>query len=241
MAIEVAVAEVLKTLRAAAERAGRSPSSITLVAVSKTKSIEEMEAYATIASREGVPTVFGENYLQEIRAKRPQLPAGSELHMIGPLQSNKVRDAVQLCGVIESVHTLKTLELVAKEAARINKRQRVFLQVNIGEDSNKSGFSAQALREALSVCVARAADIQLEGLMTILPYEEEPEASRPFFRAMADLRKNLLLEGHAAAFHNGAITLSMGMSDDFDIAIEEGADVVRVGTALFGERLGTNA
>lgn len=237
MATEVAVTQVLKTLRAAAERSGRIPSSITLLAVSKTKSIEEMSAYAALASREGVRAVFGENYLQEIKAKRSQIPPGSELHMIGPLQSNKVRDAVQLCDVIESVHTLKTLQLVAKEAARINKRQRILLQVNIGEDPNKSGFSPEALRETLGVCAAHSQEIQLEGLMTILPYEEDPEASRPYFRAMNSLRAQLHSEGRADAFHNGVLALSMGMSDDFHIAIEEGADIVRVGTALFGERL----
>ncbi len=236
MAIEVAVAQVLKTLRAAAERASRTPASITLVAVSKTKSIEQMVAYATIAAREGMTAVFGENYLQEIKAKRPQLPQGSELHMIGPLQSNKIRDAVLLCDVIESVHTLKTLQLVIKEAARINKRQRILLQVNIGSDPNKSGFSPHELLEALSVCATNERDVQLEGLMTILPYEEEPEASRPHFKAMSELRNRLLSEGRAEAFHYGAIALSMGMSDDFHLAIEEGADIVRVGTALFGER-----
>ncbi len=237
MANEVAVAQVLKTLRAAAERSGRSPSSITLVAVSKTKSIEEMGAYAALASREGVPIVFGENYLQEIKAKRLHLPPGSELHMIGPLQSNKVRDAVQLCDVIESVHTLKTLQLVAKEAARINKRQRILLQVNIGEDPNKSGFTPDTLRDALGVCAAHPQELQLEGLMTMLPYEENPEASRPHFRALARLREQLHSERGTDAFHSGFIALSMGMSDDFHIAIEEGADIVRVGTALFGERL----
>lgn len=236
MSIDVAVGQVLKTLRGAAERAGRDPSTITLVAVSKTKCIEDMRSYAGIAAHEGIPVVFGENYLQEIKTKRPNLPPGSELHMIGPLQSNKVRDAVQLCDVIESVHTLKTLQLVAKEAARINKRQRILLQVNIGEDPDKSGFSPEALLEALNVCSTNAQQLQLEGLMTILPYDEDSEASRPHYRAMAVLRGQLLAEGYGRAFHNGSIALSMGMSDDFNVAIDEGADFVRVGTALFGER-----
>ncbi len=237
MAIDSAVAQVLKILRAAALGSGRPPQSISLVAVSKTKSLDEMRLYAQIASKEGIRVVFGENYLQEIKAKRRDLPAGSELHMIGPLQSNKIRDAVQLCDVIESVHSLKTLQLVAKEAARIQKRQRIMLQVNIGDDPNKSGFSVETLHEALALCASNTTHLQLEGLMTILPYEENPEASRPHYKAMSDLKSRLLTEGHATAFHNSSIALSMGMSDDFHIAIEEGADLVRVGTALFGERV----
>jgi hypothetical protein len=234
--IEAAVVQVLSTIRAAAAGVGRNPESITLVAVSKTRSVEEMRAYATFAARQGISVVFGENYLQEIKAKRSELPAGSEVHMIGPLQSNKIRDAVQLCDVIESVHTLKALQLAAKEAARIGKKQRIMLQVNIGRDPHKSGFSPEGVFEALEACATHSQDIQLEGLMTILPYAEDPEASRPHFRAMSDLRRQLLSEEHAKVFHNQSIVLSMGMSDDFRIAIEEGADLVRVGTALFGER-----
>lgn len=237
MSIESAVADVLKTLRAAATKSGRSPESVTLVAVSKTKSIDEMRAYAEAARREGVRIVFGENYVQEIKEKRPQLPENSELHIIGPLQSNKVRDAALLCDVIESVHSLKVLGLVAKEAARLGKRQRILLQVNIGQDDNKSGFSVEALDEALEVCAAHSNTIQLEGLMTILPYDESPEASRPYFKAMAALRAELIARGKGDVFQNSTIALSMGMSHDFHIAIEEGADLVRVGTALFGERV----
>jgi hypothetical protein len=215
---------------------GRNPGSVTLVAVSKTKTIEAMREYAVAAGRMALPVVFGENYLQEIKEKRPHVAADAELHMIGPLQSNKVRDAVGLCDVIESVHSLKVLELVAKEAARINKRQRILLQVNIGADEKKSGFTPDELSEALSACERLANDISVEGLMTILPYDENPEASRPHFKAMAALRDRLIAEGRARIFQNTTILLSMGMSDDFDVAIEEGADVVRVGTAIFGER-----
>ena len=202
MSIEAAAHEVLKALRAAAIKSGRAPASITLVAVSKTKSIDEMRAYAKVARREGLQIVFGENYVQEIKEKRPQLPEGSELHMIGPLQSNKVRDAVTLCDVIESVHSLKVLGLVAKEAARLGKRQRILLQVNIGKDENKSGFSVEALNEALEACAAQSNTIQLEGLMTILPYDDDPEAGRPHFKAMAVLRAELVSRGKVNAFHN---------------------------------------
>jgi PLP dependent protein len=234
--IQAAVVQVLSAIRAAAARAGRNPDSITLVAVSKTRSIEEMHSYAAAARREGVRIVFGENYVQEIKEKRLKLPESSELHVIGPLQGNKVRDAVLLGDVIESVHSLKVVGLVAKEAARVGKRQRILLQVNVGQDENKSGFSVETLHEALEACTLQSRHIQLEGLMTILPYQQNPEASRPYFKAMAALRAHLVSSGKATMFHDSRIALSMGMSDDFSIAIEEGADVVRVGTAIFGER-----
>jgi pyridoxal phosphate enzyme (YggS family) len=236
VSLEALAVQVFAEIRAAAHRRGRSPGDITLVAVSKTKPIEVLLAYAGIADREGIPVVFGENYLQEIKEKHPRLPEGSELHMIGPLQSNKVRDSVLLCDVIESVHASKTIDLIAKEAARINKKQRILLQVNIGRDENKSGFTPEAVSDAVVQCQNLSSHLQLEGLMTILPYEENPEASRPHFRAMAELRARLVTEGLQNSFCNNTILLSMGMSDDFHVALEEGADIIRVGTALFGER-----
>ncbi len=236
MSIEARLNEVLHTRRAAASKVGRDGTKIALVAVSKTKPIEALRAYAEAAARASLPVVFGENYLQEIKEKQPLLPDGSELHMIGPLQSNKVRDSVRFCDVIESVHSLKTLELIAKEAARISKRQRILLQVNIGRDEKKSGFTPEEVAEALTMCGKFSKDLQVEGLMTILPYEEDPEASRPHFKAMAEVRASLIAQGHGALFHHQTILLSMGMSDDFAVAIEEGADIVRVGTAIFGER-----
>ena len=156
--------------------------------------------------------------------------------MIGPLQSNKVRDAVALCDVIQSVHSLKVLALIAKEADRIGKRQRIFLQVNIGEDPAKSGFLAKDIDEALATVEEHITSLQLEGLMTILPYAEDPEKARPHYRKLAELRHSLELRGLTRMFQRGWILLSMGMSNDFRVAIEEGADLVRVGTALFGER-----
>jgi pyridoxal phosphate enzyme (YggS family) len=234
--LETSVYGVFSKIRVAAQSRERNPRDITLVAVSKTKPIEELHAYAAMAAREDVPVVFGENYLQEIKEKHARLPEGSELHMIGPLQSNKVRDSVLLCDVIESVHSSKTIDLIAKEAARIRKRQRILLQVNVGRDENKSGFLPEAIGEAIAQCEKLSTNLQLDGLMTILPYDDNPEVSRPHFQAMSDLRGRLVRQGLNKAFHNDAILLSMGMSDDFAIAIEEGADIVRVGTAIFGNR-----
>lgn len=236
MTVEARFNQVLHTIQTAAAKVGRDATKITLVAVSKTKSVEMIREYAAAAGMASFPVVFGENYIQEIKEKQPQLPQGSELHMIGPLQSNKVRDAVRFCDVVESVHSLKILELIAKEAARIAKRQRILLQINIGRDEKKSGFTQESLAEALTACAKLSNDLQVEGLMTILPYDEDPEASRPHFKAMTQLRDRLIAQGQDALFHNQTILLSMGMSDDFAVAIEEGTDIVRVGTAIFGER-----
>jgi pyridoxal phosphate enzyme (YggS family) len=236
VSLEALAVQVFAEIRAAAQKSGRNPVDITLVAVSKTKPIEVLLAYAGIADREGIPVVFGENYLQEIKEKHPRLPQGSELHMIGPLQSNKVRDSVLLCDVIESVHSSKTINLIAKEAARISKKQRILLQVNIGRDPNKSGVIPEAVDEAVVQCQKLSEHLQLEGLMTILPYDENPEASRPHFKAMTELRAGLVTRALDNSFYNNTILLSMGMSDDFHVALEEGADIIRVGTALFGER-----
>ena len=234
MSIEARLNEVLHTLRAAASKVGRDATKITVVAVSKTKPIEALREYADTAARASLPVVFGENYLQEIKEKQPLLLDGSELHMIGPLQSNKVRDAVRFCDVIESVHSLKILELIAKEAARISKRQRILVQVNIGRDEKKSGFAPGEVAEALTTCEKLDKVLQVEGLMTILPYDEDPEASRPHFKAMAELRDRLITEGHRDIFYNQTILLSMGMSDDFAVAFSVGGDIVGVVTAFFG-------
>lgn len=236
MELNERVSQVVSAMKGAAKESGRIADSITLVAVSKTKSVELMNHYAAIASALGVKVVFGENYLQELQSKKPAILADCEVHMIGPLQSNKVRAAVELCDVIESVQSTKILQTVVKEARRIGKRQRLLLQVNIGRDPLKSGFSPEEVEEAISVCQASTDAVQLEGLMTILPYDEDPEKGRPLYRELNALRTRLQHGPLLSAFHNGGILLSMGMSDDFHVAIAEGADLIRVGTALFGER-----
>ena len=234
------VAERLETvatsLRRAAERAERSPTSITLVAVSKKQSTESMRAYAVAANAKGIPVVFGENYVQEFKAKRQELGELGQFHLIGPLQSNKIKDAVRYADVIESVHSRRVFDVVAKEASALGKRQAIFLQVNIGKDPNKSGFLAEEMPEICQVAARLSQHVCLLGLMTITPYYEVAEDARGDFRAMNELRQRLVVSGADQCFENRTIALSMGMSSDFEIAIEEGADLVRVGTALFGER-----
>jgi len=223
--------------RAQRQQGERGPTfGITCVAVTKTRSPGEMNEYARAARVEGIPVVFGESYLQEYREKVSDLADYDEVHLIGPLQSNKVREAVANFDLIHSVHSEKILGLIAREAARLGKRQRILLQVNIGEDPRKSGFAAADVERILTLVEGEAATLQLEGLMTITPFYDNPEDARGDFRAMARLRVELLQKGWERVFQGGEIRLSMGMSGDFVVAIEEGADLVRIGTALFGER-----
>jgi pyridoxal phosphate enzyme (YggS family) len=227
---------VMQKIDLAATRAERSVYEITIVAVSKKQSAESMVEYAEAANSLGIAVVYGESYLQELRSKSSQLPEGASVHLIGPLQSNKIKDGVKLADVIESAHSLKVLELIAKEARAIGKRQRVFIQVNIGSDPNKSGFCVENLKDAFEAVSQNGDALILEGLMTITPFYDHPEDARKDFRSMNQLRADLVSSGANRMFSGGKITLSMGMSADFEIAIEEGADLVRVGTALFGGR-----
>jgi pyridoxal phosphate enzyme (YggS family) len=227
---------VLKAIERAAHKVGRDPRAISLVAISKKQSTEWMQEYQNAAADRGVPVIFGENYLQELKAKRPLFSSPVQFHVTGPLQSNKVRDAVRLSDVIESVHNLAILNAIADEAGRQGTQQRVFLQVNIGADPNKSGFSADVVPPVIEHVQATLSTISLIGLMTITPYYDDPEQGRVDFARMKALRDSVIAAGKAEAFENAQVLLSMGMSADFEIAIEEGADLVRVGTALFGAR-----
>jgi pyridoxal phosphate enzyme (YggS family) len=228
--------EVLMAIHQATSRSRRAQGEVRLVAVSKKKPVEALREYEQAARAQGIPVIFGENYLQELKLKKSFLAPGSLVHMIGPLQSNKVTDAVRYSDVIESVHSAKILMLIAKAARAIGKVQPIFLQVNIGDDPNKSGFARVDVQSAVDVAVAHRDALELVGLMTITPYEEDPELTRRYFAALAGLRRDLIAAGSAHCFSGGHIALSMGMSADYPVAIEEGADFVRIGTALFGER-----
>jgi pyridoxal phosphate enzyme (YggS family) len=195
-----------------------------------------MHEYVSAATSRGVPIIFGENYVQELKAKRAEMGPVAEFHLIGPLQSNKIKEAVRNADVIQSVHSLSILQGIAQEASRQAKRQRVFLQVNIGNDPAKSGFSADSLTTVFDALGSLSASIEVLGLMTITPYYESAEAARSDFARMAALRDAVQQSPQSQLFANSTVLLSMGMSADFYVAIQEGADLVRVGTALFGER-----
>lgn len=225
------IAENFESLRAriaeAATRARRRPEEITLIAVSKTHGPEAIQE-----ALDAGQLVFGENRVQEARAKMPLLPSRLRWHLIGHLQSNKIRQALP---AFERLHGIDTLELardVNRVAGELGLFPKVFLEVNMAGESSKFGFKPEALREAMEELLTLDR-VCIDGLMTIPPFATEPEASRRYFAALRELRDRL-----AGEFRAPLPELSMGMSGDFEVAIEEGATFVRVGTALFGERRG---
>ncbi len=217
-------AAVEERIAAACARAGRARADVTLVGVSKTFPPEIVSE----AIRDGV-RVLGENRVQEALAKAPLCPS-AEWHLIGPLQKNKVRHALSLFTTIHAVDALDTLEALARVQAETGARPDVLLEVNVAEEASKHGFTAASVRGAVRAALERG-EVRLVGLMTIPPWTPDPEASRPHFRALRGLRDALERE-----FSISLPQLSMGMSGDFEVAIEEGATFVRVGSALFGRR-----
>jgi pyridoxal phosphate enzyme (YggS family) len=206
----------------AAEAAGRDPASVRLVAVTKTVPAPVIERAIEAGQR-----VFGENRVQEAQAKWPALKAshaGTELHLIGPLQSNKVRDALGLFDVIETVDRPKLARALAEEMARSGKRPRLLVQVNTGEEPQKAGIAPGETELFVALC-RDTFGLAIDGLMCIPPFDEEPAMH---FALLAKLAEKI-----------GVAELSMGMSGDFTRAIQFGATYVRVGTAIFGARATT--
>ena len=223
------IAQNLKDVRAAiaaaAQRARRDPGSVRLVAVSKTVDLERIRA-AIDAGQD----LFGENYLQEARDKIAVLGRQVSWHLVGSLQSNKAREAVALFDLIHAVDRLKLARALDAAAARLGKVQDVLIQVNQAGEATKSGV-APAAAPALLQEVARLPHLRVLGLMTMPPWFPDPEAARPYFQALRELRD------HLRGLTGLPLTeLSMGMSGDFAVAVEEGATLVRVGTAIFGSR-----
>ena len=213
---------VADRVRAAEARAGRPEGSVTLCAVSKTFPAEAVaEAVAA-----GV-TDIGENRVQEAAAKRPEaeaLGARARWHLIGHLQSNKARRAVELFDVIETVDGVALAERLDRHAGELGRRPDLLVQVDLGHEPTKTG-AVEGDLPAIVEFLKSAEHARLAGLMTIPPYFEDPDRTRPFFRRLRELGERFGLAG-----------LSMGMSHDFEVAVEEGATIVRVGTAIFGSR-----
>ncbi|MBS7810618.1 YggS family pyridoxal phosphate-dependent enzyme [Roseococcus pinisoli] len=213
------LARIHARIESAARRAGRDPAEVTLVAVSKTHPAE-----AVAAALAAGQTVFGENRVQEAATKFPGLREGHpamRLHIIGGLQTNKARDAVRLADVIESLDRPKLAQAIAEAMVKENRRPELMVQVNIGDEPQKSGVPRQEADAFLRAC-REEWDLPVIGLMCIPPAEGDP---RPHFAALA-----------AMARDHGLSRISMGMSGDFETAIEEGATLVRVGSAIFGAR-----
>jgi pyridoxal phosphate enzyme (YggS family) len=211
-------------VRRACVLAGRRREDVTLIGVSKTFPAEAVDA----AVAEGVGDI-GENRVQELRDKRPAIASHPRFHLIGHLQSNKAKDAVRLFDVIHTVDSIELAEKLSKAAAASEKSIGVLIQVNVGDEPQKSGVRPDAVRE-LALAVMALPAVMLRGLMAIPPVGL-PEEARPHFRRLRALRDELRPEMPA-----GFIDLSMGMSEDFEVAIEEGATMIRVGRALFGSR-----
>ena len=219
MTATLPITNVQQRIAAAAQRVGRSADEITLVAVTKKVEPERIEQ----ALAAGI-TVFGESKVQEAKAKIPLVSGRAHWHMIGHLQTNKARDAVTLFELIHSVDSVKLAGELNKCADRIGKTQPVLLEVNVSGEASKFGIKPEDLEPALEEINAMPR-LEVHGLMTIAPYTDDPQKVRPHFRRLRDLRDRLQLTH-----------LSMGMTHDFEVAIEEGATLVRIGTAIFGER-----
>ena len=220
--------QIQKRMKQAAAAAGRRGADIQLVAVSKTKPREQViEAFEAGAS------VFGENYVQEVREKFNALHTYPiSWHFIGHLQTNKAKYVVAICDLIHSLDSLKLAKELDKHAGNNHKIQKVLVQVNIAEEDSKSGVRAQDTLPLIQE-ISRLKNVSVRGLMTMPPYFNAPEKVRPFFRALRKLRDDIgRLHIPGVFMHE----LSMGMTGDFEVAIQEGATLVRIGTAIFGER-----
>lgn len=202
---------------------------VQVLAVSKFQEVACMQQYIDWCQSCGRVAVFGENYVQEFKKKRVELRGSFRVHLIGSLQRNKARDAVALFDCIESVDSVELADALNREAARLGKLQAVLAQVNVSADEAKHGVTLSGLDEFCQYLVTKCESLRLEGLMCITRFYENPEDVRNDFRMMSRRFSEL----HSKL---GMKRLSMGMSADFEIAIEEGANEVRVGTALFGER-----
>lgn len=219
--------QVRKNIEEACRASGRDPKEVTLIAVSKTKPVSLLsEAY------EAGARFFGENKVQEIMDKYPQLPQDIQWHMIGHLQRNKVKYIVDKAAMIHSVDSLRLAEAIEQEAAKQNVQVSILLEVNIAEEESKFGLKKEEVLPLVET-IAEFPHIRVQGLMTIAPFVENPEENREYFRQL----KKLSVDIEAKNINNVSMSvLSMGMTGDYQVAVQEGATMVRVGTGIFGER-----
>ena len=231
MSISHNIAEVRRRMAEAARRSGRDPVEISLMAVGKTQSAERIrEAY------DAGLRLFGENRVQEFAGKAGGLRdlQDVEWRMIGHLQSNKAAKAVELFSRVESVDSLRLAERLNAAAGELGKKLAVLIEINVGGEAAKSGVAgdSEELQELLQGA-AGLEHLEFRGLMTVPPFTEDPQRARPYFRRLRELRDQIAVRRLPGI---GVQALSMGMSHDFEVAIEEGSTCVRVGTAIFGER-----
>ena len=219
--------EVEKRIQAACDRAGRKREEVTLIAVSKTKPVETLQEAYDLGVR-----IFGENKVQELTAKYEALPKDIHWHMIGHLQTNKVKYIIDKAELIHSVDSLKLAETIEKEAAKHDLIADILVEVNVAEEESKFGMNMEEVIPFVEK-VSAFPHVRVRGLMTIAPFVEDPEENRSIF---ADLHK-LYIDIKKKNHDNDTVSvLSMGMTNDYEVAIEEGATMVRVGTGIFGAR-----
>jgi pyridoxal phosphate enzyme (YggS family) len=227
MSIADNIKTVMDRIISAARLAGRDPESVRLVVVTKTIDHQRIKEAVDAGA-----TILGENRVQEAREKIEKLGSVAKWHMIGHLQVNKAKHAVKLFDLIHSVDNLELAAEIDKQAAKIGKVQNVLVEVNIAGEASKAGMTIKNA-PALVREIAKHGNIAIQGLMTIPPFSERPEDSRPYFCVLRELAESMAVENIPNTVMK---ELSMGMSGDFEVAIEEGATMVRVGTAIFGER-----
>ena len=219
--------QVRKNIDEACRMAGRDPKEVTLIAVSKTKPVSMLKEAYDAGAR-----CFGENKVQEIMDKHPQLPEDIQWHMIGHLQRNKVKYIVDKVSMIHSVDSLRLAQTIEQEAAKHNVCVPVLLEVNVAQEESKFGLKMDEVLPLIET-IADFPHIKVQGLMTIAPYVENAEDNRDFFRQL----KKLSVDIEAKNINNVSMSvLSMGMTGDYWVAVQEGATMVRVGTGIFGER-----
>lgn len=218
---------VAKKVKDACERAGRSADEVTIIAVSKTKplsDIVELQQYGVMD--------FGENKVQELCAKYEEIEKPVRWHLIGHLQTNKVKYIVDKVELIHSVDSLKLAKQISKEALKKKVTVSILIQVNVAQEETKFGLETEEVMALISEA-AKLPNIKIKGLMTIAPFVDDPEDNRQYFRML----KQLFVDIGAKNFDNVDMTiLSMGMTNDYEVAVEEGATMVRVGTGIFGAR-----
>ncbi len=220
------ISTLFKRISHAAMRAGRSPDEIELLAVTKTIDTEHIAEAIDAGLR-----IFGENRVQEGLEKIDHLRRypGLEWHMIGTLQKNKVKKAVEAFDVIESVDSIELLDRICRHARDLNKVQRVYVQVKLSDETNKHGISPGEVMEMVEVGSGQD-HVSVDGIMVIPPYSDDVEEVRPYFVRLREIRDDLISSGYDIK------NLSMGMSNDFEVAVEEGSTLVRIGSAIFGAR-----
>ena len=219
--------EVQENIRKACERSGRNPEDVTLIAVSKTKPVSDIEQIYAAGIRE-----FGENKVQEMNDKQKVLPGDINWHMIGHLQRNKVKYIVDNVAMIHSVDSVRLAEEISKEAVKKNVAVDILVEVNVAKEESKFGLYTEDVGQFVEQ-ISKLPGINIKGLMTSAPFVDNPEDNRQYFKKLKDLSVDI----NAKNIDNVHMdVLSMGMTNDYVVAVEEGATHVRVGTAIFGHR-----